>query len=501
MNVSHSAVRRLGLPVVGFGLFKALLDWTYSSALSTASGTLPFVNDIRFSLVASLAILVVTACLFVVSWKRPSLMPRRTAYVCMALLAGVNLLSGLGLLGELPDAVGVALITGVYGLGSAVPNAVWLALIAVLPAGECLLVIAAAYLLAGLVSPIFAVLPGVVGCLAACVACVASIVLLARMPGETPWDQDAERELSTASVRPVLVSVAGPLVVFLALEMVMGLVLSFQAVDAAVDAAGDGSAAGAKTLATLAAYICLIVLVMRRRELPDIRLLFERLFPFFALALALLPFTSSAYGTLFSAVLVFLQGMVGTSVLFLLLQSSREHGVPIVACVAGVSFVARASILAGLVVGWTIGVADGVDATARVLMVAGAAMYAMSLVLVWSLKTRRSGGVSGADAQAEQGAGEAPGEAQGAQVVQAADAVDVVDRPASFEETAARLAREHSLTAREEQVVTLVACGRSAVYIAGELGIAPETVRSYLKSAYPKLGVHSKQELIDLFVG
>lgn len=500
MNVSHSAVRRLGLPVVGFGLFKALLDWTYSSALSTASGTLPFVNDIRFSLVASLAILVVTACLFVVSWKRPSLMPRRTAYVCMALLAGVNLLSGLGLLGELPDAVGVALITGVYGLGSAVPNAVWLALIAVLPAGECLLVIAAAYLLAGLVSPIFAVLPGVVGCLAACVACVASIVLLARMPGETPRDQDAEKELSTASVRPVLVSAAGPLVVFLALEMVMGLVLSFQA----VDAAGDGSAAGAKTLATLAAYICLIVLVIRRRELPDIRLLFERLFPFFALALALLPFTSSAYGTLFSAVLVFLQGMVGTSVLFLLLQSSREHGVPIVACVAGVSFVARASILAGLVVGWTIGVADGVDATARVLMVAGAAMYAMSLVLVWSLKTRRSGGVSGVDTQAEQGAGEASGEAQGAQIgqaAQAADAVDIVDRPAAFEETAARLAREHSLTAREEQVVALVACGRSAVYIAGELGIAPETVRSYLKSAYPKLGVHSKQELIDLFVG
>lgn len=497
MNVSHSAVRRLGLPVVGFGLFKALLDWTYSSALSTASGTLPFVNDIRFSLVASLAILVVTACLFVVSWKRPSLMPRRTAYVCMALLAGVNLLSGLGLLGELPDAVGVALITGVYGLGSAVPNAVWLALIAVLPAGECLLVIAAAYLLAGLVSPIFAVLPGAVGCLVACVACVASIVLLARMPGETPREQGAEKELSTASVRPVLVSVAGPLVVFLALEMVMGLVLSFQA----VDAAGDGSAAGAKTLATLAAYICLIVLVMRRRELPDIRLLFERLFPFFALALALLPFTSSAYGTLFSAVLVFLQGMVGTSVLFLLLQSSREHGVPIVACVAGVSFVTRASILAGLVVGWTIGVADGVDATARVLMVAGAAMYAMSLVLVWSLKTRRSGSASGADVQAEQGAGEALGEAQMAEGGQAIDAVDVADRPASFEETAARLAREHSLTAREEQVVALVACGRSAVYIAGELGIAPETVRSYLKSAYPKLGVHSKQELIDLFVG
>ena len=156
------------------------------------------------------------------------------------------------------------------------------------------------------------------------------------------------------------------------------------------------------------------------------------------------------------------------------------------------SFAARAFILAGLVVGWSIGVVDGVDATARVLMVAGAAMYAMSLVLVWSLKTRRSSDVSEADLQAERGSAEAP---EGGQAAEAAD------KSASLDETAARLAREHSLTAREEQVVALVACGRSAVYIAGELGIAPETVRSYLKSAYPKLGVHSKQELIDLFMG
>lgn len=413
-------------------------------------------------------------------------MPRRAAYACMTLLAGATLLSGLGLLGALPGAVGIALTAGVYGLGSVVPNAVWLALIATLPASECLLVIACAYLLAGLVSPVFAFLPGAIGCFVACVACAASIVLLAGMPGGEPKGQGCAR-LCAASARSVLMSVAGPVVVFLALEIVMGLVMSFRA----VEAAGDGSATGAKVLASVCAYACLIVLVMRRRELPDIRLLFERLFPLFALALALLPFASSAYGTLFSAALVFLQGMVGASVLFLLLQSSREHGVPIIACVAGVSFAARAFILVGLVVGWSIGVVDGIDATARALMVAGAATYALSMVLVWSLKNRRSTNGPAAMSPVDEIPNGDPARAQ----------TDVAGRPVPFGEIAARLACEHRLTAREEQVVALVACGRSAVYIADELGIAPETVRSYLKSAYPKLGVHSKQELIDLFVG
>ena len=155
MDGLRSAAGRLGVPVVGFGLFKALLDWMYSSALSTVAGAFPFVNDIRFSLAASLAILVVTACVFVVSWKRPKLVLKRAAYLCTAFLAGVNLVSGLGLLRVLPDAAGIALTAAAYGLGSAVPNAVWLALIAALPAGECLLVIAAAYLLSAFVSPVF----------------------------------------------------------------------------------------------------------------------------------------------------------------------------------------------------------------------------------------------------------------------------------------------------------------------------------------------------------
>ena len=44
-----------------------------------------------------------------------------------------------------------------------------------------------------------------------------------------------------------------------------------------------------------------------------------------------------------------------------------------------------------------------------------------------------------------------------------------------------------------------LARGRSASFIAEDLVCSPATVRTHMKSIYTKLGVHSKQELIDLF--
>ncbi|MFR8044592.1 MAG: helix-turn-helix transcriptional regulator [Eggerthella lenta] len=43
----------------------------------------------------------------------------------------------------------------------------------------------------------------------------------------------------------------------------------------------------------------------------------------------------------------------------------------------------------------------------------------------------------------------------------------------------------------------LLAEGRSSSYIAGELVLSDNTVRSYVKNIYQKLDVHSKQDVID----
>lgn len=60
------------------------------------------------------------------------------------------------------------------------------------------------------------------------------------------------------------------------------------------------------------------------------------------------------------------------------------------------------------------------------------------------------------------------------------------------------LAREHGLTPREAEVFALLAQGRSIPYIRDELIISRETAATHAKHIYAKLGVHSRQELIDL---
>ncbi len=67
----------------------------------------------------------------------------------------------------------------------------------------------------------------------------------------------------------------------------------------------------------------------------------------------------------------------------------------------------------------------------------------------------------------------------------AAHAADIAFEPA------------HGLTEREEQVATLLAQGNSQRRIAELMGVSIGTVQTHIKAVYRKLGIHSKQELID----
>ena len=80
-------------------------------------------------------------------------------------------------------------------------------------------------------------------------------------------------------------------------------------------------------------------------------------------------------------------------------------------------------------------------------------------------------------------------------------------RPASpwnLEGTAApvsAIARQYGLTEREEQIVSLLCGGNTFARIGDILALSPSTVQTHSKSIYRKLGIHSKQELVDLVAG
>lgn len=75
------------------------------------------------------------------------------------------------------------------------------------------------------------------------------------------------------------------------------------------------------------------------------------------------------------------------------------------------------------------------------------------------------------------------------------------DRAPTVAETCASLADSCGLTRRESEVLLELARGHSSAYVAETLCVAPSTVRSHTKSIYAKLGVESRDGMLELFRG
>ena len=63
------------------------------------------------------------------------------------------------------------------------------------------------------------------------------------------------------------------------------------------------------------------------------------------------------------------------------------------------------------------------------------------------------------------------------------------------------LARAYGLTTRELEILGQLARGRDGKFIEQELVLSYNTVKTHIKHIYQKLGVHSRQELLDLIEG
>lgn len=68
----------------------------------------------------------------------------------------------------------------------------------------------------------------------------------------------------------------------------------------------------------------------------------------------------------------------------------------------------------------------------------------------------------------------------------------------SFGEACQEFSSQHNLTSRENEVLLLLSAGHSSPYIAARLYISENTVRTHMRNMYRKLGVSSKEELVQL---
>ena len=60
------------------------------------------------------------------------------------------------------------------------------------------------------------------------------------------------------------------------------------------------------------------------------------------------------------------------------------------------------------------------------------------------------------------------------------------------------LRHRYRLSARETEVMELIARGNSVARIAEDLVVSENTIRTHSKRIYSKLDIHKKQELLDL---
>ncbi|MDR1184275.1 MAG: helix-turn-helix domain-containing protein [Coriobacteriales bacterium] len=67
-----------------------------------------------------------------------------------------------------------------------------------------------------------------------------------------------------------------------------------------------------------------------------------------------------------------------------------------------------------------------------------------------------------------------------------------------FYERCRRIAEKHQLSPKETEIMVLYAKGRSSVHIQKELFISRGTCTTHLRHIYQKLGVHDKQEFLDM---
>lgn len=67
-----------------------------------------------------------------------------------------------------------------------------------------------------------------------------------------------------------------------------------------------------------------------------------------------------------------------------------------------------------------------------------------------------------------------------------------------FKERCSAIGKHYGLTEREMEIMAYVATGRDTPYIQEALSLSKNTVNFHRKNLYTKLGIHSKQELLDL---
>lgn len=265
-----------------------------------------------------------------------------------------------------------------------------------------------------------------------------------------------------------------------------------------------GSSGAGSSLAVLlgfaAAALLVVALELFLSKGFDILHIYQLLFPALTIVFLLPSLFGQQYAPLLDAFLMF-----GFEVLNLLLiitcaVYTVRNGLPpaplYALCIAPVLFAMTLGSWAGALLGPA--ASSDFNHWASVIL---SCIVLLSVVLVLATRGKGKAPASMTDAELLNRAPKAPGKEGGrAPLSDTACTPDaaVGAMPDDRDAAVGAYLREHGLSPREIEVAELLAKGHTVSAIAGKLFISENTTRGHTKSIYKKLGVHSRQELVDL---
>lgn len=453
----------------GYGLFRGANSLLYSSALATASAPTLFIADISFSMITSLAAFLFALVLVILAWRgnvpdfRLPVMLPALLLVLVASSAAIPWIAG--------GSSGVFVVLALaYGVASTCLNLSWLEIVAHQAPARIAGVLALSMLTKSVITLACGSMTGLTFASFVGALLLGGSLILLRARSNAWLDSGGEsatpREF--AVYRKGLMGIADALVVSIVLEATVSILNGFFLAVAVVDGSGVVSAIGAISAALV---FCFVVVVVARAV--DVERLYRYLFPILLALVVLLPITLGSLASLaLQGLLVLVYEFISFSALYFILCQIQYKKLKAYVLLAFVTVCIRLPQLLFSLVGYWLGGVSGNETEGLYWIVVIAAVYALCMLLLYLTRRRPSSGEH---------------------------RVIVLTEEDRYAARAKELADEYRITARESEIMLQLARGRSAAFIAEELVCSPATVRTHMKSIYTKLGVHSKQELIDLF--
>lgn len=270
-------------------------------------------------------------------------------------------------------------------------------------------------------------------------------------------------------------SVAKVMSIFLvvvAVELIVELLTYFSAGGPA-DAFSDWSGIVGVLLALMLSSA--VVLYSRR---VDIRSLYRAIAIPLIVAIAIVPFASSAVRDISQVIESMVSASIEVLIIVYFIRLSQRTSWSVTSCTGFGACASYLGIFVGGLLQFALPSIDPMLVT-TVCLFCACAFAALSVLVPW-------GDDAGARLHSFAIAGVA------------SSPVDNTNGVVSFDTACAQVAGAYGLSARETEVFSYLARGRSEPYIRDTLVLSRNTVSSHVRHIYQKLGIHSKQELIEM---